>query len=274
MTEDFIEQLKINNINQDLNNLNQIFLHDKRYIRDFLKYAKLKEEDIILEIGPGMGQITKEIAKKVKKVIAVEIDTQFKPILNKMPENVDVIYGDAKKYLKDLIKNNSYAFNKIVSSPPYNLCEPLLRLLMRVEFDMVLMITPVYFYNNMNNNLIFSSFYYIKKIDTIPKTAFTPIPRIDSEIIQIEKRASFEKDKDARAFLIRSLFIQEDKKLKNALRSTLIHFYELNNKTLTKNQARDIINSLDIPEKQLEKNTQSVPLDIYEQITEKITSQI
>jgi 16S rRNA (adenine1518-N6/adenine1519-N6)-dimethyltransferase len=265
--KDYIDIIKQYKIEQDLNDLNQLFLIDENIINDLVNSADIKKDDIILEIGPGMGFITEKLADKADKVIAVELDKQFKDVLTNLPKNVRVIFGDAKKYL---IKERD-GVNKIVSSPPYNICEPLMHILTRkASIHKTVLITPIGFFDKMKENPVFSSFFRFKLIRKIPKIAFYPVPRVDSEIISIERRDDYEKDQDKKAFIIRSLYIQKDKKIKNALRSTLINIYNLDDKSLTKKETKNMIDSLKIENDILNKKMQNYNYAFYERLSNLI----
>ena len=98
-------------------NLGQNYLIDDFKRKKIIEYAKLTKEDTVLEIGPGIGTLTIELAKKAKKVIAIEQDTTIFNILKKRLEkeqidNVELINGDA-------VKVDFPPFNKIVSNLPY-----------------------------------------------------------------------------------------------------------------------------------------------------------
>ena len=95
-------------------NLGQNYLIDDFKRKKIIEYAKLTKEDTVLEIGPGIGTLTIELAKKAGKVIAIEQDTTIFNILKKRLEdekidNVELINGDA-------VKVDFPEFNKIVSS--------------------------------------------------------------------------------------------------------------------------------------------------------------
>ncbi len=82
--------------------LGQNFLVDKEAVKKIIEAADLKLEDVILEVGPGLGTITQEIAKKVKKVIGIEKDPKMCEILKELlgcwnVRNVEIIEGDILK---------------------------------------------------------------------------------------------------------------------------------------------------------------------------------
>jgi 16S rRNA (adenine1518-N6/adenine1519-N6)-dimethyltransferase len=118
----------------------QHFMIDKKIIKKIIKEANITEKDIVLEIGPGKGAITKELCKASSKIVCIEIDKENEKYLNFENENCKVIYGNAL----DLIWNVS--FNKIVSNLPYVIIEPLFKKLTKINFDLcVFTITKNYY---------------------------------------------------------------------------------------------------------------------------------
>ena len=112
--------------------LDKHFMIDKELIKRIISYGSLGKEDVVLEIGSGTGNLTKELCKKCK-VIAVEIDSELVKLLKeKKLKNVEIIEGNILKLLGKL------EFNKIVSNLPYNICEPLLNKLLNINFLLVL----------------------------------------------------------------------------------------------------------------------------------------
>ena len=108
-------------------NLGQNYLIDDFKRKKIIEYAKLTKEDTVLEIGPGIGTLTIELAKKAGKVIAIEQDTTIFNILKKRLENekidnVELINGDA-------VKVDFPEFNKIVSNLPYQISSPISQVL-------------------------------------------------------------------------------------------------------------------------------------------------
>ena len=104
-------------------NLGQNYLIDDFKRKKIIEFAKLTKEDTVLEIGPGIGTLTIELAKKAGKVIAIEQDTTIFNILKKRLEkeqidNVELINGDA-------VKVDFPEFNKIVSNLPYQISSPI-----------------------------------------------------------------------------------------------------------------------------------------------------
>lgn len=109
--------------------LGQNFLIDKRIIKKVTEAANLRPKNIVLEIGPGIGNLTQELAKKVKKVIAIEKDPKMIEILKetlKDYENVEIIKGDILE-LDPRTYNLKAKIYKIVGNLPFYLTAPVIR---------------------------------------------------------------------------------------------------------------------------------------------------
>jgi len=233
----------------------QFFLKDKKIIEKMIKLANLNKKDVVLEIGAGVGNLTKEIAKKVNRVIAFEIDSRFEKILSNLPQNVEVHFENAWSFvqLKGKFKKKRN-FNKIVASLPYSLCEPLLHNLTFLEYEKAILLIPAKFVKTIKTNPIFASFFKINKKTKVEKTSFYPSPKTNSCIVDLAKLPDPIKEKNLALFLKQYLYQHEKQKVKNSLREGLIKFARLvYKKQLTKNQARTIINQINI-EKELLKN--------------------
>lgn len=107
----------------------QHFLIDRNILNKIIQTANIREEDVVLEIGPGLGEMTAGLSKKAKKVIAVEIDSLLVEILeNKMKDypNVEVIKGDILKLdFNELLRREKVPV-KVVANLPYQISTPLL----------------------------------------------------------------------------------------------------------------------------------------------------
>lgn len=251
----------------------QHFLADESIINEIIKMSQINEEDVILEIGPGKGSLTKKLAEKGKRVIAIEIDKELKPYLEKLPKNIEIVFEDARKFL---IERKNRNFNKIVSNIPYRMSEPLMHYLVFAKHvKLTILVVPKKFAEKIQKNPVFSAFLIIEIIKEIPKEAFFPIPNTSSAIISIVHRPNYEDDKDGNAFLRRKLYMQEDKKLKNGLREAIIDLYSLKNeKRLTIKEAEKIIENIGFDEKLLETKIENIPLESYMEIANKVETVI
>src|SRR5262249_9321323 len=97
----------------------QHFLLDRNILDVIGRLAELGPEDVVLEIGPGQGVLTRYLAERVGRVHAVEIDRSLEPALSDLPGNVEVVFGDALQL--DLPQDAT----KLVANLPYNVATPL-----------------------------------------------------------------------------------------------------------------------------------------------------
>ena len=96
-----------------------------------ISYASVTEDDVVLEVGAGLGFLTQLLSHECKRVIAVEVDPKLITILREQLhglQNVDLTEGD-------ILKVSVPSFNKVVSTPPYSISSPLLFLLLERKFE-------------------------------------------------------------------------------------------------------------------------------------------
>ena len=98
----------------------QHFLRDPNILEVIGRLAELAPEDVVLEIGPGQGVLTQYLAERVHRVHAVEIDRELEPALSGLPDNVDLVFGDALQI--ELPQDAT----KLVANLPYNIATPLI----------------------------------------------------------------------------------------------------------------------------------------------------
>jgi 16S rRNA (adenine1518-N6/adenine1519-N6)-dimethyltransferase len=98
----------------------QHFLVDENILGVIGRLAQLAPEDVVLEIGPGLGVLTRYLAQRVARVVAVEVDTSLEPHLRDVGTNVELRFGDALQL--DLASDAT----KLVSNLPYNVATPLI----------------------------------------------------------------------------------------------------------------------------------------------------
>ncbi len=241
----------------------QFFLGNSATIKKIVDLAELNKNDVVLEVGAGTGNLTREIAKQANMVITFEIDKRFKPILNQLPNNVEVHYEDAWNYVQLHGKfKKKKEYNKVVSSPPYSFLEPLLHNLTFLIYDKVILIVPIRFIDTIKTNPIFSSFFRPETKFTVNKDKFYPQPDTLSAVIDLKKLPDPVKNRNLSLFLRQYIYQHEKQLIKNSLMEGLIKYQrKVKNKRLTKNQSRDIISKTDLPNKYLESRPNNA--DIY-----------
>jgi 16S rRNA (adenine1518-N6/adenine1519-N6)-dimethyltransferase len=240
----------------------QFLLNDWNTVKRMIDLAELNQNDVVLEIGAGTGNLTCEIAKQAGKVITFEIDKRFKPILNQLPDNVEIHYKDAWNYVQlhgKLKKRKEY--NKIVSSPPYSFLEPFLHNLTFLIYDKVILLVPIKFVDSIQNNPIFGSFFQPKLKFTVDKDKFFPQPKTLSSVIDLKKLPDPLKTKNLGLFLRQYIYQHEQQLVKNSLMEGLIKYnHKINSNMLTKNKARKIIGEKKLPNKYLENTPNSAEI--------------
>jgi len=245
--------------------LDQHFLKDKSIIKEIINASELKFDDVVVEIGPGKGIITKELSKRAKRVIAIELDKNFKPYLDKLPNNVKIIYGNALELITNL------KFNKIISNIPYSISEPLFKKLLKINLDTVVLITGKKFFELFSEkdskwSIISKIFFDVKKVTDIPKEAFDPKPEVNSVILVLKKRKNKLTKLES---LVKEFVLQDDKKVKNAL---MLSFMRVKN--LTKKEAKGIVYNLDLPPELVEKNVNHLSNRLFRLIYGKLFTKI
>lgn len=178
--------------------LGQNFLVDKNIFKKIIKAANLLENDVVLEIGPGIGNLTLQLAKRVENVVAIEKDKEMckalKDILSSLEiKNVEVINKDVLKIdTKHKILNTEY---KLVANLPYYITSPVIRKFLEIKNqpkEMILMVQKevakrICAKPPKMSILAVSVQFYAKPeiISFVSKKSFWPQPKVDSAIIKI-----------------------------------------------------------------------------------------
>ncbi len=204
--------------------LGQNFLVDENILRKIVKTAEIKKEDEILEIGAGIGNLTKKLAKRAKKVFAIEKDKRMIEILKKELkefDNVEIIEGDIRELLKPLSeKLRDY---KIVANIPYYLTSRLLRKIFELEKKPKLIVLMVQkevaqriIAQPPKMNLLAISVQFFAKpkiVHYVSKNCFFPKPKVDSAIIKILPQKPLLREKDLFFKIVKAGFLHPRKKI-------------------------------------------------------------
>ena len=237
--------------------LDQHFMIDKELLERIVKAANIKKTDILLEIGPGTGNLTKLLIEKGKSLTVIEKD---KELLKKLKEdlkeekNITFIQADATQ-------QRLPEFTKCVSNLPYTICEPLLWIFTRYEFETLVLVVPDKFTDLLQGyvpsrlHLLMETFYNVEYLQRIPKEAFDPQPKVESALIKITR-------KQKSNIFLKEFFSKYDKKTKNALKEIFMK------KGKTKSEALKEISFSLRPALQ-EKNVINLTLKEIQEIQEK-----
>lgn len=166
------------------------FLVDSLVIEKLIKAAKIGPKDRVLEIGPGLGFITKALGKIARHVLGVEINKTFKIYLSNLDNNVDIFFEDIKKVLQDeVFLKRTKVPTKVVSNIPYSQAQDILLTFAKSKWykgDLV-WIAPTSFADKINAEPILSKYFKASVIEKIPNSAFYPQPNTDSAIIYFRR---------------------------------------------------------------------------------------
>jgi len=213
--------------------LGQNFLIDKSALKKMVEAADLQLKDSVLEIGPGLGALTRELAKRVKEVTAVEKDKKMCEILKELLRgwnvgNVRIINGDVLKipHTKYKIPDTKY---KVIANLPYYITSPVIRKFLESDNppkEMVLMIQKEVAQRIVArppdmNLLAVSAQFYAKPeiISFVSKKSFWPQPKVDTAIIKIIPHKSARISINPRLFfkIVKAGFSQPRKQILNNL---------------------------------------------------------
>jgi len=208
-------------------NLGQNYLIDKNKRDQIIGFGEITKDDVVLEIGTGIGTLTIELAKKARKVIAIEQDTRICEILARRLEeekidNVDLINDDA-------LKVDFPPFNKIISNLPYQISSPITFKFLDYDFDLAVLMYQKEFADRMNgevgskNYSRLSAMLYFKcgveKLTDVSCESFIPKPQIDSTVVKLTPKENRIPEDEFRIYsrFTRALFQHRNKKIRNAL---------------------------------------------------------
>ena len=238
--------------------LGQNFLIDEYVVNEITNIADVSKNDLIIEIGPGIGTLTKTLLEKAGKVISIEIDKKVLKILNErffLYKNFELINQDILQVnLNNLIKENtnSEITNcKIVANLPYYITTPILIKLLSeklsvksitimVQKEVAERLTVIPGEKNSSSISYMVYYYADSKIALeVPKNCFIPSPNVDSAIIKLdflnEPRVKIDNEKNFLK-LIQTAFSQKRKTLINSLLN--------NNIFLSREEAENTITSI------------------------------
>lgn len=239
--------------------LGQNFLTDET-VCPRMAESCLDNETGVIEIGPGAGILTRELCKRAKKVVAIELDKRLEPVLNTTVgefKNIEIIFGDAMKLdLKSIIKEKFSDCNRVCvcANLPYYITSPIIMGLLQSnlpidtitvmvqkeaadricadvgEKDAGALTVAVRYYSNS------------KKLFDVPRTSFYPSPKVDSSVIALHilKEPPVKVKSEENFFkLTKACFAQRRKTLLNTVSNTL---------PIDKDKIRSALNEMNLSE--------------------------
>ena len=243
--------------------LGQNFLIDDNVVEGIVDAGNISNEDLVIEIGPGLGTLTKPLLERAGKVISIELDKRMVKILEdrfSLYNNFELIQKDVLKVdLKELIERNKKEGHlknaKIVANLPYYITTPIIMKLLEEELDLdsiTVMIQKevadrlIAIPGDKETGAITYSIYYYSEAEAIlevPNDSFIPEPEVTSKVIKLNIRKNPPIDvrnKEVMFRIIKCAFMQRRKTLLNALTNAKVF--------INKEEGIRILNKLNLDE--------------------------
>ena len=225
--------------------LGQNFLVDENVVDKIVEKSNISKEDLVIEIGPGLGTLTSKLLEKAGKVLAIELDKKMLNILNDRFYlydnfsliNQDVLKVDLEKLIKEEKEKNGFKNAKIVANLPYYITTPIIMKLLEEKLDLESI--TVMIQKEVANRLVsipgsksagaitYTVYFYsiAKELLEVPNNSFIPEPEVTSEVIKLDIRKEEPvkvKSKKVMFRIIKCAFMQRRKTLLNALVNTKV----------------------------------------------------
>lgn len=261
--------------------LGQNFLIDGNIVKNIVEKSGITKDDIVLEIGPGFGTLTEELALNAKKVISVEKDHRLMEVLDYTLQNYDnvkiinedFLKTDLEKIFMEEAKGQKL---KVVANLPYYITTPILERIIENKkyFSTISVMVQEEVARRVvaspNNKDYGSLTLYLEYnceseiLMKVPRTVFMPSPNVDSAILYLKLvDRDFDVDEDYLFKFIRSGFTKRRKNIMNSLSTGFVD--------VSKAQLKEILSSLELSGNLRAEN---LSLEDYINITKKYTEMI
>ncbi len=209
--------------------LGQNFLTDEIILQKIANTVNVTDQDLIIEIGPGKGALTKYLVQKNCFFLAYEIDERMKPILKKYEKNI--IFDDfLKRNIKEDINKITYQNLYVIANIPYYITTPIIEHLIssQLSFNKIVLLVQkevAHRFSAKPNSknygfftVLLNCYFQVELLFDVPRNAFSPAPNVDSAVVCFMKKdqESF-MSKEYLSFL-KKCFSKKRKTLKNNLK--------------------------------------------------------
>ena len=220
--------------------LGQNFLIEPSVPRRIAEASGADESTLALEVGPGVGCLTSELARRAKKVVAIELDSALRGVLAETLgglENVEIVWGDAAKLdLAALVRERAGALRPVVcANLPYSVTTPLLaafieagcfeRMTVMIQREVAQRLAAAPGTKDYGAFTVFVNWHCeVKRLFDVPPECFMPRPRVTSSVAALTPRAEppcAVRDEALMFRCVRAAFSQRRKTLSNALSNGL-----------------------------------------------------
>ncbi len=251
--------------------LGQNFLKDKNVLAKIIDSVPVEKDDLVIEIGPGQGALTKFLKLYHANLVCFEIDERVRPFLRLYEDDKtkvifkDIMSVDINEEIKDIKYNKLY----VIANLPYYITTPIIEKMIDSNLDieaMVLMVqnevadrlsakTGTKDYGMITVNLNY--YYDIEKLFFVSRKCFEPIPNVDSAVIKLSKKENQRKANNEDVFfkLVKDSFSMKRKNIRNNLKQYNLELVE----SILKNYGLD-----------LTCRAENIPLDCFIDIANEI----
>lgn len=261
--------------------LGQNFLIDGNIVKNIVEKSGITKEDIVLEIGPGFGTLTEELALNAKKVISIEKDNRLMEVLDCTLQNYDNVKIINEDFLKiDLekifIEEAEGRKLKVVANLPYYITTPILERIIEnkkyfstisvmVQEEVARRVVALPNNKDYGSLTLYLEYNCEKEIlMKVPRTVFMPSPNVDSAILYLKLvHRDLDVDEDYLFKFIRSGFTKRRKNIMNSLSKGFVN--------ISKEELKEILSSLELSGNLRAEN---LSLQDYINITKKYTEMI
>ena len=247
----------------------QNFLYDENILENIIKNTSINEDDLIIEIGPGSGNLTKKLQTFNAQIIAFEIDETLSKQLDLIKnDKTKIIFKDFLEVdLTEELKNIKYKNIYIIANIPYYITTPIITKIINSNInprEIILMVqeevadTLSAKPNSKEYGYItvyIQSFYNVTKLFKVGRNCFFPVPNVDSAIIKLTPTTKEINNLDKYNRLIEDAFKFKRKTLKNNL------------KNYNYNQINTILESHGFS---IQNRAEQIPIDIFIEISNQI----
>ena len=184
--------------------LGQNFLKDDNIVNKIVNATEYKKNNLVIEIGPGAGSLTKKLLPKVDKAILYEIDTRLERILNKELaeyDNYTIIFDDfLNRNVNDDLSNYCFDNLYIVANLPYYITTPIIsktieekipacEIVIMIQKEVADRLCALVGTKEYGQLTVFLNYFYdIKRVTNVSKNSFVPKPKVDSAVIKMVKK--------------------------------------------------------------------------------------
>jgi 16S rRNA (adenine1518-N6/adenine1519-N6)-dimethyltransferase len=263
--------------------LGQNFLISDEVVNSIVESANISKEDLIIEIGPGLGTLTKQLLERAGKVICIELDKRMLAILqdrfsdysNLEVINKDVLKVDLAAVISQEKGKGGIKNVKVVANLPYYITTPIIMKLLEDNLD--IQSITVMIQKEVADRLIakpgnkeagaitYSVYYYCtsEEVLEVPSNSFIPEPEVTSKVIKLnlrDKPAVQVENAKILFNIIKSAFMQRRKTLLNALTNAKVF--------ISKEEGIEILKSMGLDDNV---RAEQLTLDDFAEITRKIS---